>query len=85
MAVEILVLENFSIIRFVDIVILYVFHNQNHLNSVTRKQVFGAYTNNNPAGIRRLVNVVLTSMQGHDVASTLMRGCFNVVCPMGRS
>ena len=47
MAVEKLGLDNFSIIRFVDIVILCVFHKQNHLNSVTRKQVFGAYTNGN--------------------------------------
>ena len=36
-----------------------------------------------PAGTWRLYNVVSTSMQRHDVASTLSRRCINVRCPLG--
>ena len=37
-----------------------------------------------PAGRWRLYNVVSTSMQRHDVASTLTWRCINVMCPMQR-
>ena len=36
-----------------------------------------------PACTWRLYNVVLTSMQRHDVASTLIRRCINVMCTLG--
>ena len=39
--------------------------------------------NNYPAGAKRLYNVALTSMQRHDVASTLKRRYKNVKCPLG--
>ena len=39
---------------------------------------------NNPAGKWRLYNVASTSMQRHDVASTLIRRYLNVACPLGR-
>ena len=38
---------------------------------------------NNPADTWRLYNVASTSMQRHDVASTLRRRCLNVMCPLG--
>ena len=38
---------------------------------------------NIPAGTGRLYNVGSTSMQRHDVASTLRRRCINVMCPLG--
>ena len=38
----------------------------------------------NPAGTWRLYNVVSTSMQRHDVASTLGLRCIDVVCLLGR-
>ena len=37
-----------------------------------------------PAVTRRLHNVASTSMQRHDVASTLRWRCINVMCPLGR-
>ena len=37
-----------------------------------------------PADTWRLKNVASTSMQRHDVASTLRRRCINVMCPLGR-
>ena len=37
-----------------------------------------------PADTLRLYNVASTSMQRHDVASTLRRRCINVMCPLGR-
>ena len=37
-----------------------------------------------PAGTWRLYNVGSTSMQRHDVASTLRRHCINVMCPLGK-
>ena len=40
-------------------------------------------TTNIPAGTRRLYNVGSTSMQRHDVASTLKRRCIYVICPLG--
>ena len=36
-----------------------------------------------PAGTWRVYNVALTSMQRHDVVSTLIRHYFNVVCLLG--
>ena len=36
-----------------------------------------------PADTWRLYNVASTSMQRHDVASTLRRRCINVMCPLG--
>ena len=36
----------------------------------------------NPAGTWLLYNVGSTSMQRHDVASTLRRRCINVMCPL---
>ena len=36
-----------------------------------------------PANTWRLYNVGSTSMQRHDVASTLRRHCINVICPLG--
>ena len=36
-----------------------------------------------PADTWRLYNVALTSMQRHDVASTLRRRCIDVMCPLG--
>ena len=39
--------------------------------------------NYNPAGTWRLYNVGSTSMQRHDVASTLSRRCINVMCLLG--
>ena len=36
-----------------------------------------------PTDTRRLYNVASTSMQRHDVASTLRRRCVNVVCLLG--
>ena len=39
---------------------------------------------NNPAGSWCLYTITLTSMQHSDVASTLMRRCNNVMCPLGR-
>ena len=36
-----------------------------------------------PACTQRCDNVASMSMQRHDVASTLMRRCFNVACPLG--
>ena len=36
-----------------------------------------------PAGTWRLYNVGSTSMQRHDVASTLRRRCIKVMCPLG--
>ena len=36
-----------------------------------------------PAGTWRLYNVGLTSMQRHDVASTLRRRCMDVMCLLG--
>ena len=38
----------------------------------------------NPAGTWRLYNVGSTSMQRHDVASTLRRRCINVMCLLGK-
>ena len=38
-----------------------------------------------PVGTRRLYNVISTSMQRHDVASTLRRRCIDVMCPLGGS
>ena len=38
-----------------------------------------------PAGTWRLYNVGSTSMQRHDVASTLRRRCINVMCLLGRN
>ena len=38
---------------------------------------------NNPAGTWPFYNVASTLTQRHDVASTLMRRCLNVVCQMG--
>ena len=38
-----------------------------------------------PADIWCLYNVASTSMQRHDVASTLIRRCLNVACPLGIS
>ena len=35
-------------------------------------------------GTWRLYNVAPTSMQRHDIASTLRRRCLNVACPMGK-
>ena len=37
-----------------------------------------------PAGTWLLYNVGSTSMQRHDVASTLSRGCINVMCLLGK-
>ena len=37
-----------------------------------------------PAGTWRLYNVESTSMQRHDVASTLIRRCLNIACPLGK-
>ena len=37
-----------------------------------------------PAGTWRLYNVGSTSMQRHDIASTLRWRCINVMCPLGR-
>ena len=36
-----------------------------------------------PAGTWRLYNVISTSMQRHDVASTLRRLCIDVMCLLG--
>ena len=36
------------------------------------------------AGTWRLYNVGSTSMQRHDVASTLRRRCIYVMCPLGK-
>ena len=41
------------------------------------------YYNPNPAGTWLLYNVGSTSMQSHDVASTLRRRCINVMCLLG--
>ena len=38
-----------------------------------------------PADTWRLYSVASTSMQCHDVASTLRRRCINVMCPLGSS
>ena len=36
-----------------------------------------------PAGTWRKYNITSTSMQRHDVASTLRRSCIYVICPLG--
>ena len=44
----------------------------------------GKLSHNRPAGTWRSYNVASTSMQRHDVASTLRQRCINVMCPLGR-
>ena len=53
---------------------------ENKYFSVCEKET----TNPGPADTWRLYNVDSTSMQRHDVASTLRRRCINVMCPLGR-
>ena len=45
---------------------------------------FGMFcaTKGSPLGTWQLYNVSSTSMQRHDVASTLMRCCLNAACPL---
>ena len=43
------------------------------------------FYHNNPSGHTSLYNVVSTSMQRHDVASTLMRRCMNDICTLERN
>ena len=43
------------------------------------------FQNTNPEGTWRLYNVVSTSMQRHDVASTLRRHCIDVMCLLGNN
>ena len=42
------------------------------------------YVDHHPAGTCRRGNVVSTSMQRHDVPSTLMRRCINAMCLLGK-
>ena len=53
------------------------------MNRVMRKCVYEASTDNNPIRIKRLYNVASTVGATQCVASTLIRHCLNIICPLG--
>ena len=71
-----------SLIKIVSILILmYVYF----VAAILLHYVLCIYAHGpySPASTRRLNNVVSTSMQRHDVASTLRRRCIDVMCLLG--